>query len=126
MPKRTNSGVWVMARSRAAASRMAITRISVGIRSRYFSPLPIELSLITRPSAVAMAICADGSVGSGAVSGLRRISSIDGNWRKRRRKASSSADAACPTVPSSNCASNSLVPVSKAVFWRWRHAAKNM
>src|ERR1700722_9589402 len=33
-PKRTNSGVWVMAESRAAASRMAITRISVGIRSR--------------------------------------------------------------------------------------------
>ena len=53
-----------MAVSRAAASRMAITRISVGIRSRYVSPLPTELSLNTLPRAVAMAICADGSVGN--------------------------------------------------------------
>ena len=52
-----------MAVSRAAASRMAITRISVGIRSRYVSPLPTELSLKTLPRAVAMAICAEGSVG---------------------------------------------------------------
>src|SRR5208337_175591 len=116
MPKRMKSGVCVMARSRAAASRMAITRISAGIRSRYLRPRAMELSLITRPSAVEIAICADGSVGSGADSGLSRISSIDGNWRKRRRKASSSADAACPTVPSSNCASNSPAPVRKAVF----------
>jgi len=50
----------------AAASRMAITRISAGIRSRYLRPRAMELSLITRPSAVEMAICADGSVGSGA------------------------------------------------------------
>src|SRR5580700_12139210 len=80
-PKRTNSGVWVMAVSRAAASRMAITRISVGIRSRYARPLPIELSLNTLPRAVAMAICAEGSVGTRAVAGLSRISSIDGSWR---------------------------------------------
>src|ERR1700752_1432049 len=77
-PKRTNSGVWVMAVSRAAASRMAITRISVGIRSRYVSPLATELSLNTLPRAVAIAICAEGSVGTRAVAGLSRISSIDG------------------------------------------------
>jgi len=58
-----------MAVSRAAASRTAITRISVGMRSRYLSPLAIELSVMTRPSAVAIAICAEVSVGSGAVSG---------------------------------------------------------
>src|SRR5260370_32465076 len=44
-PKRTNSGVWVMARSRAAASRTARTRISVGIRSRYRMPLAMECRL---------------------------------------------------------------------------------
>ena len=88
-----------MAASRAAASRIAMTRISVGIRSRYLSPLATELSVMARPSAVAIAICADVSVGSGAASGLSRISSIDGNWRKRRRKASSSADAALPHRP---------------------------
>jgi hypothetical protein len=99
-----------MAVSRAAASRIAITRISVGIRSRYVSPLPTELSLMTLPRAVATAICAEGSVGSGAVVGFRRISSIDGNWRKSCRNATNSEAAAGPTVPSKSCASNSLVP----------------
>ena len=33
-PKRINSGVWVMARSCAAASRIARTNISVGMRFR--------------------------------------------------------------------------------------------
>ena len=75
-----------MAVSRAAASRMAITRISVGIRSRYVSPLPTELSLKTLPRAVAMAICAEGSVGSGAVVGFRRISSIDGKLAKQPKE----------------------------------------
>src|ERR1700760_5149697 len=70
-PKRTNSGVWVMARSRTAASRTARTLISVGIRSRYLIPLAVEWSLRARPSAVAIAIRADGSSGNGAVSGLR-------------------------------------------------------
>jgi hypothetical protein len=78
-PKRTNSGVWVIAVLRAAASCIAMTRISVGIRSRYLSPLATELSVMGRPSAVAIAICADVSTGSGAVYGLSRISSIDGN-----------------------------------------------
>ena len=107
-----------MAVSRAAASRMAITRISVGIRSRYAIPLPTEVSLKTLPRAVAMAICAEGSVGSGAVAGLSRISSIDGSWRNSRRKATSSEAAAGPTVPSRSCASNSLVPDRSCVFWR--------
>ena len=79
-PKRMNSEVLVMAESRAAASRIAITRIPVGIWSRYVSPLPIELSLITLPKAVAIAICAEGSAGTDAVVGLSRISSIEGNW----------------------------------------------
>jgi hypothetical protein len=52
-----------MAVSRAAASRIAITRISVGIRLRYAIPLPTEVSLKALPRAVAMAICAEGSVG---------------------------------------------------------------
>ena len=73
----------MIAVSRAAASRMAITRISVGIRSRYVSPLPTELSLNTLPRAVAIAICADGSVGTVAVAGLSRISSIDGKLAKQ-------------------------------------------
>jgi len=67
-----------MAVSRAAASRIAITRISVGIRSRYAIPLPTEVSLKTLPRAVAMAICAEGSMGSDAVVGFRRISSTEG------------------------------------------------
>ena len=92
-PKRMNSGVWVMAVSRAAASRIAMTRISVGIRSRYLSPLATELSVMARPSAVAIAICAEVSAGSDAVSGLSRISSIDGNCRKSRRNAINSAAA---------------------------------
>ena len=107
-----------MAVSRAAASRIAMTRISVGIRSRYLSPLATELSVMARPSAVAMAICAEVSAGSGAVSGLSRISSIDGNCRKSRRNAINSAAAAGPTVPSSNCASNSLAPERNVVFCR--------
>jgi hypothetical protein len=41
-PKRTNSGVQVMARSRAAASRMASPQISVGIRFRYFRPFATD------------------------------------------------------------------------------------
>jgi hypothetical protein len=102
--------------SRAAASRIAITRISVGILSRYAIPLPTEVSLKTLPRAVAMAICAEGSVGSGAVVGFRRISSIEGNWRNSRMKATSSEAAAGPTVPSSSCASNSLVPERNCVF----------
>ena len=75
---------------------MASTRISVGIRSRYRIPLRIEWSVSARPRAVAIAIRADGSSGSGATSGLRRISSIDGNCRNRRRKATSSVVAAWP------------------------------
>src|SRR5690349_7478249 len=75
-PKRTNSGVWVMARSRAAASRIASTRISVGIRSRYLMPLAMEWSVRARPRAVAMAIRTEGSSGKGAASGFKRISSI--------------------------------------------------
>src|SRR5271169_3116151 len=55
-PKRTNSGVWVMPRFRAAASRIANTRISVGMRSRYCMPLAMEWSLRTLPNAVAIAI----------------------------------------------------------------------
>src|ERR1035438_9414482 len=117
-PKRTNSGVWVMAVSRAAASRIAITRISVGIRSRYAIALPTEVSLMALPRAVAMAICAEGSVGSGAAVGFRRISSIEGNWRNSRMKATSSEAAAGPTVPSRSCASNSLAPERNCVFWR--------
>jgi hypothetical protein len=90
-----------------------------GIRSRYLSPLATELSVMARPSAVAIAICAEVSVGSGAVSGLSRISSIDGNCRKSRRNAINSAAAAGPTVPSSSCASNSLAPERKEVFCRF-------
>jgi hypothetical protein len=115
-PKRTNSGVWVMAVSRAAASRIAITRISVGIRSRYAIALPTEVSLMALPRAVAMAICAEGSVGSGAAVGFRRISSIEGNWRNSRMNATSSEAAAGPTVPSRSCASNSLAPERNCVF----------
>src|SRR5271170_6671794 len=102
--------------SRAAASRTAMTRISVGIRSRYFSAFAMEMSDMTRPRAVAMAIWAEVSVGSGAVSGVSRISSIDGSLRKSLRNATSSEVAAGPTVPSRSCASNLLAPERRAVF----------
>ena len=55
-PKRMNSGVWVMPRFNAAASRIASTRISVGMRSRYRMPFAMEWSLRTLPNAVAIAI----------------------------------------------------------------------
>jgi hypothetical protein len=60
----------------------------------------MEWSLRTLPNAVAIAICAEGSPGSGALSGFRRISSMDGRSRNSRRKSTSSVVAAGPTVPS--------------------------
>jgi hypothetical protein len=59
-----------MAVSRAAASRMAIARISVGIRPRQVSALPTELSLITLPRAVAIAIGAEGFHGNRSGRGI--------------------------------------------------------
>jgi hypothetical protein len=109
-----------MAVSRAAASRIAITCISVAIRSRYAIALPTEVSLMALPRAVAMAICAEGSVGSGAVVGFKRISSIEGNWRNSRMNATSSEAAAGPTVPSRSCASNSLKPSPRNAEWATR------
>jgi ribulose kinase len=44
-----------------------------------FEPSREELWVIAGPSTVAIAICAKVSVGSGAVSELRKISSSDGN-----------------------------------------------
>ena len=43
---------------------------------------------------------------------------MDGRSRNSRRKATSSVVAEGPTVPSSNCASISVAPVKKLVFWR--------
>jgi hypothetical protein len=54
---------------------VALGRLAIEI----FEPFATELSVIARPSAVAIAICAEVSVESGAVSGLSRISTIEGN-----------------------------------------------
>ncbi len=43
---------------------------------------------------------------------------MDGRSRNSRRKATSSVVAEGPTVPSSNCASISVAPVKKPLFWR--------
>ena len=49
---------------------------------------------------------------------VQQDSRMDGSCRNRRRNAISSIVAACPIVPSSSCASISLVPVRKPPFCR--------
>jgi len=114
----------VMAVSRAAASRIAMTRISVA-----YGPDTSVLSLRSCQSWPAqrrgdsdLRRCLRWKC---AVSGLSRISSIDGNCRKSRKNAINSAAAAGPTVPSSNCASNSLAPDRNVVFCRLAMRAKH-
>jgi len=82
-------------------------------------PLPTELSLKTLPSAVAIAICAEGSVGSGAVVGFRRISSIDGNWRNSPNESDKFRGRCRPhgSIPG-DAPQNSLVPERNCAFLR--------
>jgi len=70
-------GLW---RVRAAASRIAITRISVGIRSEIRDCSPYRGVAHGPSQGCSNGDLREGSVGSGAIVGFRRISSIEGNW----------------------------------------------